>query len=146
MSVYVDSSLLLKTYLPEKRSAEAIRLLSAYEQLPFTPLHEVEVYNSINQWLARKEMNTGQHRAVLDNIGEDMKAGRLLRVPVDMERTFALGVRLSFEYGTRRLIRSLDLLHTAFALELGSEEFVTSDKKQAAFARVLKFKVAYLEP
>jgi predicted nucleic acid-binding protein len=71
---------------------------------------------------------------VFSQLEDDVAAGRLLQVPLDLYAMFVRGELLSARYASRYLARSLDILQVAAALELECTRFVTLDTRQARLA------------
>ena len=53
MTTYIDSSALVAVYVPERYSASARTTLTTVPQVPYTPLHELEVANAFALLLGR---------------------------------------------------------------------------------------------
>ena len=133
---YADTSLIVKSYFDEPGSAEADSVLRGLgAPLAYTPMHEVEVPNAIYLKRFRGEINEEQERAVLDALRSDLREG-LLRRPdfLDLRKVFVRAVVLAEKHSSQTGTRSLDLLHVATALECGSADFVSYDKRQRKVA------------
>ncbi len=133
---YADTSLIVKSYLDEPGSAEADGVLRGLgSPLAYTPMHEVEVPNAIYLKRFRGEINGEQERAVLDALRSDLREG-LLRRPdfLDLRKVFVRAAVLAEKHSPQTGTRSLDLLHVAAALECGSADFVSYDKRQRKVA------------
>jgi predicted nucleic acid-binding protein len=130
MTLYVDSSALLKRYMDERDSDIAVELMSLDRVLVTSRLTEVEVRRN----LAR----------LLD--GEDLIEARR-RLSADLD-TFALvgldavTCNEAARIAEQTLCRSLDSLHLAAAMRAGSGTTVlTFDIRQAHVARSLHMAV-----
>ncbi len=66
---------------------------------------------------------------------------RLALADVPWRRALDRAAELSRAYTPRLGTRTLDVLHVASALELGSRAFVTYDERQAALAKAVKLRV-----
>ena len=97
----------------------------------FTPLHRLEIVSAIRRKQALKALQT---------LRADLRSGFYLQPPLDWSKVFQRSHRLSRKHAKKLLVRSLDLLHVALALELGTSEFLTFDdrQRQAASAKGLK--------
>ena len=129
---YADSSLLLKLYLLKPETPAALAALSSFAgSVIFTPLHRLEIVNAIRRKQALKALQT---------LRADLRSGFYLQPPLDWAKVFQRSHRLSRKHASKLLVRSLDLLHVALALELGTNEFLTFDdrQRQAASAEGLK--------
>ena len=131
---YLDSSVLVAAYVNEPHSAAARQAFAAVPQLPYTPLHHLEVRNAFRLQVGRKRMTAADSAAVLLQLEDDVAAGRLIRTPLDLYATFERAEALSTRHTKRLLSRSLDILHVAAALELGCTRFVSFDARQIRLA------------
>ena len=106
----------------------------------FTPLHRLEIINAIRRNLASKRIRRKQALKALQTLRADLRSGFYLQPPLDWSKVFQRSHRLSRKHASKLLVRSLDLLHVALALELGTNEFLTFDdrQRQAASAEGLK--------
>ncbi len=135
MTTYVDSSALVPVYVPERFSKAARTLVEAVGQVPFTPLHQLEVPNAFEQLVGRRLMTRDQCRAVLAQLRDDIEHQRLAPVSPDLDRVFRDASELSRLYGAKFLARSLDLLHVAAAHVTLCATFVSADDRQLAVAK-----------
>lgn len=134
VAVYFDSSVLVASYLSEEHSPAARRAVAAARQIPYTLFHQLEVPTAFRLQVGRRHLTESEAAAVLSQLEDDVAAGRLLQVPLDLYAMFARGELLSARYASRYLARSLDILQVAAALELGCTRFVTLDTRQARLA------------
>lgn len=134
MTTYVDTSVLVAFYLPERFSRAARREVSELRQLPFTSLHELEFRTALELMVGRGQLTLDERDAVATQVDEDRQALRLAQAAPEWDQALALAVSLSREHSARTLARSLDVLHVATAATLGCERFVTADRRQAALA------------
>ena len=89
MTTYVDSSALVAIYVPERFSNAARRAIRATVQVPFTPLHELEVTNAFRVLLGRRVIAEAEHRAIRGQLEEDLASRRLARLSLDWDGVFA---------------------------------------------------------
>ena len=136
MRVYLDSSAIVKLYVPEADSASvAAYVHTLKEPLPFSHLHEIEVKNALRLKVFRKEALS---RAVLKSIrtiDKDMGFQILKRPELNWVDVFRRAEELSKRFSSRSGSRSLDLLHVASCLLIPSRDFLTFDDRQATVAR-----------
>ena len=135
MTTYVDSSVLVAVYVPERFSKTARRLVGAIPQVPFTWLHELEVPNAFAMLLGRGLISSAEHRAIHAQLQEDLENQRLLRLPLDWDSVFAKACDLSLTHTATQRTRSLDLLHVAAAHTAACRSFVSADDRQLAVAK-----------
>lgn len=125
MTLYVDSSALLKRYVDEHDSDAAVGLMSADRVLVTSRLTEVEVRRNLSRLL---------HGTVLT------AARRQLAVDLDAFALVALDATCCNEaarIAEQTLCRSLDALHLAAAMRAGRATVLTFDVRQAQVARTL---------
>ncbi len=140
MTTYIDSSVLVAVYVPERFSASARRTLSHVPQVPYTLLHELEVANAFALLLGRRSITVAEHRAIGAQVRDDVEAQRLVPTAVDWPQTFAGACELSQSCTPTLLTRSLDLLHVAAAGAIGCKVFVSADDRQLAAAKAAGLK------
>ena len=146
MRAYADSSFILRLVAIEAEPEEAIaeyRRLD-YPPLFFLPLHALEVRNAILQraFHQRRSIASGARQhvarerdAALARLERFMARRLLLVVAVDMDTAIAPAAKLSTAHTERLGARAIDLLHVASALTLESEQFLTTDARQAQLAK-----------
>ena len=142
MITYLDSSALIKLYVPEDNSAEVARyVLRRRQSLPLSPLHELELKNGLRAKAFRKEASRRSVNAALQHLREDIASGIYVRPPLDWPEVFEVAEALS-EHSTAKVGgRSLDLLHVASAKILKVQGFLTFDQRQAILARKAGLKI-----
>ncbi len=135
MITYVDSSALVAVYVPERFSQVARRVLRAASQVPFTQLHELEVPNAFELLVGRAVMTREECQLIHAQLHDDIENQRLVRLFLDLDRVFADARELSRLYTSKRLARSLDLLHVAAAHVATCKTFISADDRQLAVAK-----------
>ena len=140
MTTYIDSSALVAVYVPERCSAAARTALTRVPQAPYTLLHELEVANAFALLLGRRSITAAEHRAVREQVRDDVEARRLVPTALDWPQAFAGACELSESCTATLLTRSLDLLHVAAARALGCKVFVSADDRQLAAAKATGLK------
>lgn len=141
MTTYVDSSALVPVYVPERFSRAARRALRTSSQVPFTPLHELEVPNAFALLTGRGLITADECRAIRLQLQDDIDAHRLVPLALDWAHVFASACELSETDTASLLTRSLDLLHVAAAEAAGCKVFVSADDRQLAVAKARGLKV-----
>jgi predicted nucleic acid-binding protein len=141
VKTYVDSSVLVASYANEPQSSMARRALMAIPQVPYTPLHHLEVRNALRVLVGRRRLTLEESSGMLSHLEDDVSSERLLQAPIDLYAMFSMAESLSARHASRILSRSLDTLHVAAALELGCSRFVTFDTRQGRLAAACGLKV-----
>jgi predicted nucleic acid-binding protein len=145
LKVYFDTGLLVKLYLTEQNSTEAIALIQRHGiPICFCGLQQTELRNSIYRKCGRGEITERQLATALQDIQSDMDGG-LLEIPtVEWLEIWTNADRLTSKYALSTQCRTLDVLHVAVALQIGIKTFGTTDLRQAAVARKAGLKVISL--
>ena len=124
MTLYVDTSALLKRYVQEHDSEVAVRLMSSDPVLVTSRLTEVELRRNLSWLLEGDDLVAARRRA-----HADLKAFALVSLD-DATCNEAAHV------AEQTMCRSLDALHLAAALRTGgSTTLLTFDIRQAQAAR-----------
>jgi predicted nucleic acid-binding protein len=131
---YFDTGLLVKLYVPEPESAQVAALVNAAPALVLSPLHRLEMTLALTAKQSRGELSPAQSTRALARIMEDIAARRFRTPPCDWSAVLELARALGEKHGAATPARSLDVLHVAAAHHLRAVSFLTSDKRQRAFA------------
>ncbi|NWG14090.1 MAG: type II toxin-antitoxin system VapC family toxin [Acidobacteria bacterium] len=136
MSVYLDSSAVIKLYVPEDGSAEVARYVQKRRQpLPLSPLHEFELKNALRAKVFRKQASRRSVRAALQHLCADIAAQIYVSPPLDWLEVFEAAEALSQRFTATIGGRFLDFLHVASAKILKVRGFLTFDERQATQVR-----------
>jgi predicted nucleic acid-binding protein len=137
MNAYFDTAIILKLYVQEATSPDAVRLVNeCLTPYLLTPWQQIEARTALRLKAFRKEITTAEMQASLEAFDEDIFAGRW-RTPEYKEATvWRFAHDLSDRHAAKIGCRTLDLLHVAVALSLGVKTFVTFDERQRAVARL----------
>jgi predicted nucleic acid-binding protein len=136
LRVYLDSSAIVKLYVPEVESpsvAAYVRRLK--EPLPFSHLHEIELKNALRLKVFRKEALSSPISKSIRTIDKDVGLQILKRPQLNWVDVFRKAEELSKRFSSRSGSRSLDLLHVASCLLIPSRDFLTFDDRQAKVAK-----------
>jgi predicted nucleic acid-binding protein len=145
VSSYADTGFLCSLYAPDAHTRRAVgRLHRQTLPLPFTWLHQLELRNSLRLRVFRREITAAQREASLNMMLADLAAGVLVAASPALADVMTEAERLSAVHSEKLGTRSLDILHVASALVLGSASFLTFDRRQAALARAVGLKVPSL--
>ncbi|HUO27472.1 MAG TPA: type II toxin-antitoxin system VapC family toxin [Candidatus Aquilonibacter sp.] len=133
MTVYVDTSFLVSLYLTDKHSDEARQRVRSASALWLTPLHWAEWFHAVAQHIFTGEITSGQAAQLYAGLGQDRTNGLWTEASLP-DNAFDLCTQLALYHGPKIGTRTLDSLHVASAIELGSECFWTFDHRQAKLA------------
>jgi len=134
MPPYVDSGVLIKLYVRERNSDQAIAALSLFPSLSFNQLQELEIRNTLRAMEGRRLISSAQRAASEHFLEADLIGHRLQRTVVDWAAVYSEAQHLSRIHTFETLARSLDILHVAAALVSGTQDFITGDRRQHALA------------
>lgn len=135
-AVYFDTGVLLKLYTSEPESSAVQNFVTTRGQaIAVTELHLTEATSAFRLKEFRGECSADQSSAALGSIEDDLRARLLRRTAVDWPEIWTRCQMLARTETARHGTRTLDTLHVAAALHLGSSEFVSTDRRQTALAR-----------
>ena len=136
MDAYFDSAIIVKLYVQETTSPDAIRLVGAYvAPYALTQWQALEVKNAIRLKAFRAEITaTEMHRSIAA-FEQDIATDRWERPAYSVAAVEQKAEELSNGHSAILGCRTLDIIHVAAALVLGAKEFVTFDARQGALAK-----------
>ena len=123
MKLAIDSSSFAKRYVQEVGSEKLDRLLESASELAFCVILVPEIVSGLNRRLREQVLTIADYRAVKKQLLEDVRDATVLQITPSV-------VSLSVKLLEGNVLRALDALHVACALEWQADLFVTSDKKQ----------------
>jgi hypothetical protein len=119
MAVYA----LAKRYVQEVGGDKLDRLLESASELAFCVILVPEIVSGLNRRLREQVLSIADYRAVRKQLLDDVRDATVLQItPSVVSRTVKLL--------EGNVLRALDALHVACALEWQADLFVTSDKRQ----------------
>jgi predicted nucleic acid-binding protein len=136
MDAYFDSAIIVKLYVQEATSPDAVRLVGAYiAPYALTQWQALEVKNAIRLKAFRAEITaTEMHRSIAA-FEQDIATDRWERPAYSVAAVEQKAEELSNGHSAILGCRTLDIIHVAAALVLGAKEFVTFDARQGALAK-----------
>ncbi|MBI3784138.1 MAG: type II toxin-antitoxin system VapC family toxin [Deltaproteobacteria bacterium] len=136
MNTYVDTGFLCSLYAPDAHTRRVVaRMRRQRLPLPFTWLHQIELRNALRLRVFRREITAAQREASLNMMLADLGSGVLVVAAPALAEVTTEAERLGAVHSEKLGTRSLDILHVASAVVLGSTSFLTFDRRQAALAR-----------
>ena len=145
LSVYFDSSIITKWYLPEADSAAALRIRARHEPPAIlTHLHRVELTTAWHLKVFRRELRLETVVHALADLERDVDTGVWEPPAYDLGDVHARAEQLARRHAAVFGTRSLDILHVAAALALEATRFVTSDQRQASLAKAARLHTTLL--
>ena len=141
MFIYFDTSIVLKTYVFEPRSEEAIKLLDAAGgAIPLSHFLTLEISNAFQLKVFRGEIEAPDAKKCLSAFLSDLENGYFYYPSCEPESVFKLARDLSNRQSHIIGTRCMDILQVASALEIGCDHFLTFDKRQAQLASAVGLK------
>ena len=147
-AAYWDTSCVLALYAPEEISSQAAELAFLEKgQIHSSSILEFEMTFAVHAKEARGEIASGSSAKVLSQFQTDLQRGRYLLVPlgIDIKACTKDIAARTLQAQPPVFLRTLDGIHIATALELGSSELITADGKMAAAATLLGIKSRFLK-
>jgi len=142
LNAYIDSGILVKNYCEEANTSTAINLIMAERlPLPLTRLQEMEVRNALRLKFFRREISALELDQSLDLLSADVREGRFEVCRYNENEVYRRAEQLSRQFTSSTGARTLDILHIAAALEIGSTRFVSFDLRQRTVAKKAGLKV-----
>ncbi|MFN9211055.1 MAG: type II toxin-antitoxin system VapC family toxin [Betaproteobacteria bacterium] len=132
---YVDTSALLKWYLPEAGDTQLADWIESVEEAAISRLTIVEAHCALNRRLREGSLTPRASQEAYRLLQEDVAAGRLTLFTVrdaDLLAADTLLHRL-----TKHPLRTLDALHLAICTERNVRSFASADRRLIAAADAL---------
>ena len=136
MDSYFDSAIIVKLYVMEATSPQAIRLVDAHVP-PYCLTHwqELEVKNAIRLKTFRKEISVSEMTESIAAFEQDISTGRWERPVYDAFTVEKKAHEISATYSSELGCRTLDIIHVAAAIVIQAKVFITFDGRQGALAK-----------
>jgi predicted nucleic acid-binding protein len=142
--IYLDASIVVSLYLPDRNSAYAASLIAAaHSPLILSSLCEFETVNAFSLSVFRKEIAEQEALRARRKLDLNIEWGAYLVRPLpesSFTRAKALAQKITPSIG----VRATDLLHIAAALELGAKSLFTFDQRQHEAAQAAGLKLNQL--
>jgi predicted nucleic acid-binding protein len=140
--IYADSSFLVaRRVMRDKHHKKAIVYYEArqHEVWLWSPWHRVEVFNTIRQLTRHPESKyrllEREAKSLIHLIEADVRVGFFTHMETDWRDVLRSANEISIAQALNLACRSADLLHVAYANELGAEVFVSFDHDQLELAK-----------
>lgn len=123
MKLLADSSALAKRYVLEKGSDKIDQFLQNASQLGLCTILVPEIISGLNRRRREKILSSDDYRTVKRQLMEDVHDAVILQVTPAV-------ISHSVKLLETNVLRTMDALHIACAIEWQAELFVTADKRQ----------------
>jgi len=142
MTAYFDTGIILKLYTEEPES-EAVRafVIKRGEAIGVSTLHLAECVSALRLKQFRGEGKAAQVSQAIANLDHDVRSRVLKIFPVDWDEAWRESRALSDAHAGVAGCRTLDALHVACARLLGARQFISSDRRQGALAKLAGLKL-----
>ena len=136
MDAYFDSAIIVKLYVQEATSPDAVRLAGGYTApYALTQWQALEVKNAIRLKVFRGEITPAEMSQSIAGFEQDIATGRWQRPPYAVAAVEQKAEELSAGHSATFGCRTLDIIHVAAALVIGAKDFITFDRRQGALAK-----------
>ena len=137
MKLAIDSSSFAKRYVQEVGSDELDRFLESASELAFCVILVPEIVSGLNRRLRERALTLADYRAVKRQLLGDVRDATVLQItPSAVSRTVKIL--------ENNVLRAIDALHVACALEWQADLFLTSDKRQFAASANVDLRSKYI--
>jgi predicted nucleic acid-binding protein len=134
MKVLFDSSSFAKRYIEEKGSEKVEEICQQTTSLGVSVILVPEIISSLARYKKEGILSPHKYNLAKNNLLQDIKDAQIINLtPKVIVRSITLL--------ENNLLRAMDALHIACALEWEAEHFVSSDKRQIKAARKAGLKV-----
>ena len=137
MKLAVDSSAFAKRYVHEIGSDMLDRLLESASELAFCVILVPEIISGLNRLLRECNLTIADYRAAKKQLMDDVRDATALQITPSV-------ISRSVKLLESNVLRSLDALHVACALEWRADLFVTSDRRQFMAATNTGLRAEYI--
>jgi len=140
---FCDSSFLLGLLLPgDFFHRHALPVAAKFrEGIPYTPLAELEVTNTLRRALRERAITRAEHDAAFRQIEADLADGILVWRDTPQSELYRIARELSRRHTPEISARSLDILQTASAIVTGADTLCSFDHRQRKLAEAAGLKV-----
>ncbi len=139
--IYWDTSTLFKLYFPEPDSSDSFNLLALQQEAKIftSAITSSEILCALHRKEQTRELKRGGAAKLFEGFIADVESSRVVLIPYGDNITKQIEVFLAeaATHSAPLIIRSLDAIHLATALQLGVDALATTDqrlRKAAALA------------
>ena len=137
MKLVIDSSSIAKKYVQEEGSDKLDHFLANASELAFCVIMVPEIVSGLNRRLRERVLTAAEYGAIKKQLLVDVRDAIVLQItPAVIFRTVNIL--------ENNVLRALDAVHVACAIEWQADLFLTSDKRQFIAAKKSKLHVEYI--
>lgn len=137
MKLMLDSSALAKRYVLEDGSKIVDHLLQSASQLALCIILVPEIISGLNRRLREQILSVTDYRKVKRQLLDDVHDATVLQVTPAV-------ISHSVKLLENNVLRAMDVLHVACALEWQADLFATADRKQSMAAKNAGLQTEYI--
>ena len=135
MDSYADTGFLISLYLNESTTAAANSVVqTSIGPLPLTSLGFLELRNALYLAVFRRQISEAIRRAAWQTIEHDIRNGIFMNARVDSDRLYGKAAELADKHSATAGTRTLDIIHVAAAILLGTKQLFSFDNRQRTVA------------
>ena len=138
MKTFIDSSAYAKRFVEEKGSEEIDGICQDASLLAVSIICIPEIISALNRRLREKYLTKPDYLAAKSRLAEDVKDALVVNLTPDV-------LAKSTSLLEKNILRAMDALHIACAVECGADLFVSADKKQINAATKAGLRTRYIE-
>lgn len=136
MSLFVDTSALVKYYYPEEDSLKVEQAILGADRIYISELSTVEFASALMKKVRDRSLRDEDKSAIWDTFVSDLHAENMELVGLS-EDEYLTASELILEYGKERNLRTLDSLQLAAALKAPTPNFLAADRHLMEAAELL---------
>ena len=137
MKTFFDASTFAKRYVEENGSQLVDDICQEASELSLSVLCVPEIISALNRRIREKRLSRQDYIAVKQSLSDDVRDAVIINLTPEVIATSTSLLEAS-------LLRAMDALHIACALESGADLFVSADKKQITAARKAGLETKYV--
>lgn len=134
MRLFIDSSSLTKRYVEEKGSEKLVECLQSVSDLGISVILVPEIISALQRRVRENILSRNGYQTIKLSLLEDIQDATVLQLTPSV---MAKSIKLL----ENNVLRAMDSLHIACALEWNADIFLTSDNRQAIAAQNTGLKV-----
>jgi hypothetical protein len=139
MRLFLDSSALLKRYIPEPGTDRVIALCAQAREMLLSTLAPIEVISAFSRLRRLKAITDDEYNSAKQKLMADLQNATVM----ELRPSVGAGAIVCLE---RSPLRASDAIHVATALECSPDLFLSADHRQCEAARTAGLKVEEITP
>jgi len=137
VKTFFDASTFAKRYVEENGSQLVDDICQEASELSLSVICVPEIISALNRRIREKRLSHQDYVTVKQHLSDDVRDAVIINLTPEVIATSTSLLEAS-------LLRAMDALHIACALESGADLFVSSDKRQITAARKAGLQTKYV--